>query len=239
MIFTNLFEIPLDVIIKAIIVHGILITVFIYMTFKIKKRGGKYAKRYLGAFYFTTAMGLVLNFIFIFIHDPFIVELLYYFTLYFLFLGTYFLLIFTLIIYKSEKIITKKKQILLLVILSIITWGMIFVPNGLVINESTDWYPQYSLTFFLYLIIVLSFGSVGPILYISVKIYYKFELIDLKRRWAFFFWGLIFLFTFAFGTLFSHFFPLTNLRSLWSIVSLFLVVTASILIYCGVVKKPT
>lgn len=229
--------IPLDVLLKAVVVHGILISVFIYMTVKIRKRGGKYAKVYLSAFYFSTAMGFVINFIFIFIFVPWIVKILYFFTLYFLFLGTFSLLIFNLIIYKSEKIITREKQLIILIILSIFTWGMILIPNGLVMNESTNWYPQYNLTFFLYLIIVLTFGSVGPIIYLSIKIYQNFELEQLKKRWAYFGWGLILLFTFAYGTLFSHAFSIPNIRSTWSLISLFLVIGSSALLYYGVVRK--
>ncbi|MGV9199228.1 MAG: hypothetical protein ACOC44_03800 [Promethearchaeia archaeon] len=237
MVFELILGIPLDVFLKGIVVHGILIGFFLFMSFKICKRGGKYARIYLTAFYFSTVMGFIINFVFIFIFISFIVQVLYYFTLYFLFLGTYFLLIFTFIIYQSEKIITKKRQIIILGILSLITWGMVLIPNGLVINETTNWDPVYSPVFFWFLVSLLTFGSVGPIIYISVKIYKNFELESLKRRWRFFGWGLILLFTFAYGTLISHILAIDIIRSVWSIISLFLVVGSSSLISYGIAKK--
>ena len=104
---------------------------------------------------------------------------------------------------------------------------MVFIPNGVEINASTDWKPVWSWFLFIYVMGVVTLVFI-PSLYFAVKIYKKFEEEQIRKKWRYFLIGLIGLYIFAFGTLFSNALNIQTFRTIWSIISLILVIISPI-----------
>ena len=114
---------------------------------------------------------------------------------------------------------------------------MIFIPDGVTINESTKWNPVYHIYFFIYLVIILSVFSFIPGIYYGIKLYYTLEEQYLKTRWKAFLIGILGLYVFAYGTLISNTLNIQDFRTIWSLVSVFLITIFSYLVYYGVAQN--
>ena len=234
-----LYQLDLTRIIQVYVVQGVICVFFLFLAYKILKRGRQRLNLILSGSYMTMAIGLIINFIYAPITNPqleLIVLILYYMTLFFLFLYPAFLLCFILILLKSEKIITTTKQIIIILVYAVILFCMVFIPNGVVINASTDWRPVWSWLLFIYVMGVVTLGFV-PSFYFSIKIYKEFEEEQIKKKWRYFIMGLIGLYIFAFGSLFANALNIQTFRTIWSIISLILVIISPISIYMGVGKQ--
>ena len=157
-------------------------------------------------------------------------------TLFFLYLFPVFLLVFVLIIYKSEKVFTTTKQSIIILICSVAIFCMVFIPGGVTINASTDWKPVWSWLFFSYLITVITIIYI-PAFYYSTKIYKEFEDEQLKKKWRFLLIGIFLLYMLNFGTLFSNTLNIQTFRTVWSMISLILVIVSPYMMYYGVGKQ--
>ena len=154
-----LYQLDLTRIIQVYVVQGVICVFFLFLAYKILKRGRQRLNLILSGSYITVAIGLIINFIYAPITNPqleLIVLILYYMTLFYLFLYPAFLLCFILILLKSEKIITTTKQIIIILVYAVILFCMVFIPNGVVINASTDWKPVWSWLLFIYVIGVIT-----------------------------------------------------------------------------------
>ncbi len=226
-------------IIQVYVAQGAVCVIFIILAYLILKRGKQRLNLIFSGSYLTVVIGFIINFILPPISHPkleLLVLILYYMTLFFLFLFPAFLLCFVLILLKSEKIITTSKQIIIIVVYAVILFCMVFVPNGVVINASTEWKPVWSWILFIYVMTVVSLGMFSS-LYYAFKIYKKFEEEQIKKKWRYFIIGLIGLYIFTFGTLFSNALNIQTFRNIWSIISLILVLISPVSIYLGVGKQ--
>ena len=112
----------------------------------------------------------------------------------------------------------------------------VFIPDGVTINASTEWKPVWSVAMFVYFISVIVILGMLPSLYYSVQIYKRFEDEQIKKRWKYFIYGIIGIYAFAIGTLFSNTLNVQLFRTIWSI-SFFGVVLSLILVYYGVGRQ--
>ena len=236
-------------ILQVYVAQGAVCVIFLVLASLILNRGRQRLNLILSGSYFTVAIGLtinivyaslpMINIVYTFLTNPqleLIVLILYYMTLFFLFLYPAFLLCFILILLKSEKIITTSKQIIIILVYAVILSCMVFIPNGVEINASTDWKPVWSWFLFIYVMGVVTLVFI-PSLYFAVKIYKKFEEEQIRKKWRYFLIGLIGLYIFAFGTLFSNALNIQTFRTIWSIISLILVLISPVSIYLGVGKQ--
>ncbi len=111
-----------------------------------------------------------------------IVCLLHYLVDYLIMLSNIFLLLFYLIIYRPETVITRKKQFLIILFYHFLLIPAFLIPNGVIINESTNWKPVWSLSFTLYLLILSIFYIAIPIIIIFIKVSLNLEKSPLKRK---------------------------------------------------------
>jgi len=239
MVFFQAPEISAQTFLKVFIVHGILFGSFLFIAYMILKRDRKWINIIASSFYISFATGLLLNFIFVLISfEPYgqIVLTLYYATMFFLMLGTFFLTIFSFILLQSESVFTKKKQLFLILICCIIVFCMVFIPNGVTINDSTDWNPVYSIGYFIYIFIVFTVFSVIPQIYCFIKIHGAFQNESLQKRWKFFIIGTTLLYIFCYGTIIYHTLDIQEIRTIWSLISLGLAVASAFLIFRGIGK---
>ena len=141
-----------------------------------------------------------------------------------------------MILYESEKVFITGKHVIIMIIYAAALSLMVIIPNGVTINASTDWKPVWSWMLFIYVIVVITLGFI-PCYYISIKIYKEFADDQLKKKWKLFILGLVGLHAFTFGTLLSNTLNIQTFRSIWSLISLVLVIISPYLMYYGVGKQ--
>ena len=224
---------------KVFIVHGIILFTFSIMAFMILKRDRKWINVVVSLFYLNFVVGFTINMLYIFFtEDPYalLVLMMYYSILFFLLLGTQFLTIFSLIMLKTEKLFTRKKQKIFIVIFLIANFCSFLIPGGVSLNSTTKWNPVYNEGYFIYIMIVFTILSVAPQIYCFFKIYGNFQQEFLKKRWLSFIIGTILLYILCYGTVVYNFLDIPEIRAMWALVSLFLSVGAAIFIYYGIIK---
>jgi hypothetical protein len=222
--------------IQVFIVQGLMGMFYLYMAYRILKRDTKGINLILSGFYICGGSGVIINMIYAFVFHEIIVIILHFFTYFVLCLSFVFLLIFVLILVKSEEKINKKVRRLLIISFSILFFGLLFIPNGITINSSTNWKPEWSFWFCIYSVILLSIFTIFPTLFYSLRLYNKFEHQELRKRWKFFIIGIIFYFFLYYGTTISNTLADPTFRLVWSLVSLPIIISAYF-IYYGVVKQ--
>ena len=218
------------------VIQGGFTVFFLYMAISVLRRGKKRPNLYLSGFYLLTAIGGLINIIYANIFVESIVYILHFITYYVLCYSLIFLLIFTLMILKPIARINTKLQITLLILVGIVLLGLLIIPGGIQINQSTNWKPNWSWGFFMYSVIVCSSILIIPTSYYSIRIYSKFENQHLKKKWKYFLIGMIAYFFLYYGTSFSNTLNNDNFRLVWSLISLPTLI-ALYLIYYGVGRQ--
>jgi hypothetical protein len=227
--------------ITVYIAQGIILLVFLYLAIRILLRDRKRLNIIFAGLYISPAIGLLINFIYAPMTDEFIVLILNFFTNFGLFYAPIFIVVFDLILLKSEKIISTSKQLMILFIYGIAMFSMVFllfIPGfGVTINSGTNWSPVWSLPFFLYVVFVETIGALIPSLYFSFQIYKKFEDEVLKKKWRFFIFGFIALMTFMYAIFISNFLGDPTIRLIIGVMGLILAILGGFLMYFGVGKQ--
>lgn len=194
------------------------------------------------AFYFSEAIGLIINFIYAPLEVWLAVKILNSLTNFFSFYAVMFLLVFVLIVSKSEAVFGRLKQHIVLLVSGAAYFSSIFIafiPElGVNITEATNFTPNWGLLFFLYLVIITTIFATIPTLYYIIKIYNDFEAEGLRKRWRFFFWGIILLYIFLYSIYVRNtFFPGTIFSTILALIGFILVLSGSIAIYYGVGRQ--
>ncbi len=227
---------------QVYIVQGILCVFFLLLAYRIITRKSTRLNLIFSAFYISEAIGLIINFIYAPLAIIPIVTILNFMTNFFSFYAVIFLLLFLLIISKSEAVFNKLKQRILIIITAILYFCMVFIafiPQlGVEISAGNDYTPNWGLVFFLYLLILTMVSATIPTFYYILKVYNKFEDKSMKERWKFFLYGVILLYGFLYLVYFRNtFWPGSDISTVLSIIGLALVVCGSIAIYYGVGRQ--
>lgn len=224
-------------IIQVYVLQGIIAAFFLYLAYKILKRDTKRLNLMFSLGFISSAVGLLLNFIYAPLTDETVVIVLYYITIFVIYLFGAFFVVFVLMLLKSEKVITPKKQAIYVIIYFVAELCSVFIPDGVTINASTDWKPVWSVALFIYFVSVIVILGMLPSLYYSVQIYKRFEDELIKKKWKYFIYGIIGIYAFAVGTLFSNTLNVQLFRTIWSGISLVLVIASPLLLYYGVGRQ--
>ena len=223
------------------VAQGLVCAFFIFLAYKILKRDRKRLNIIFSGFYLSAVIGFIINFIYGPIADENIVLILNFLTNFGIFYAPIFLVVFDLILLKSEKVITLNKQILILIGYGIIMFSMLFFVLsedwGITLNEDTEWFPVWTLPFFLYVLLAESIFAVIPALYLNFQIYTKFEDEQLKKKWKFFILGVCILLVFMYGIFFSNFLDISALRTIIGVIGLICAIFGGYLMYYGVGKQ--
>ncbi|MFW9990286.1 MAG: hypothetical protein ACFFC3_16720 [Candidatus Odinarchaeota archaeon] len=220
--------------------QGILFAFFIFLAYEILKRDRKRLNIIFSGFYLSAIIGLFVNFIYAPLDDVKLVLFLNYLTNFGIFYSPIFLVVFELILLKSEKVITSTKQLLILIVFGIAMFCMIFMVYiegvGVEIDPNVSWSPHWMLPFFLYLVIIVSI-VVFFAFYLSFQIYKKFEDEQLKKKWRFFIFGVADLIIFMYGIFISNFLNQAIFRMVMGAIGLILAIAGGYLIYIGVGRQ--
>jgi len=223
--------------IQIYIIQGIVCIYFLILAIKIIRRGRKRLNIVLSAAYFIACIGFIANFIYAPLTEPTIVLVLYYVAIYCTFMFPGFILVFILIIHKSEKIFTEFKQNFILLSYGILLFCMVFIPGGVIINESTNWIPVWNIYMAIYLILLTSLYGFVPALYFSLKITKMFENEELKKKWNYFIIGFIGIYAFGLTIILTNVISNEIGKIILRILGLILVIISPYLIYYGVGKE--
>ncbi len=220
--------------------QGILFAFLLFLAYKILNRDRKRLNIILSLYYLFVVIGVLINFVYAPLEDDVIVRILNFLTNFFIFGASIFIVVFELILLKSEKVITFPKQLLIILIYEIALFCMIFfvfVPEWGVTLNPTTLAPTWSIPFLIYLVLVVTLGSVIPILYFALQISKKFEDEILRKRWKFFIIGVCALFIFMYGIFISNTLDNSTIRTAMGALGLILAITGGYLIYYGVGKS--
>ncbi|MHA1106621.1 MAG: hypothetical protein ACTSPN_13030 [Promethearchaeota archaeon] len=221
--------------IQVFLVQGLAGVFYFFIGYKIIRRERREINIILSSFYFVVVIGVILNIIYVNVFNKTAILVLHFITYYLFCLSLIFLLIFVLILLKSDKIITLKKQVTLFTIYALLLIVLWFIPDGIRLNEFS-WKPEWSWFFFTYSIVICSSITIGPTIYISFKIYRTFQKDLLKKKWIFFLVGIFGYFFLFYGTSLSNTLANPTFRLIWSIVSLPTLISIYF-IYHGVAKQ--
>ncbi len=172
-----------------------------------------------------------------------VIEVFNFLTNFCLLLGPIFLVVFQLILLKSEKIVTKKRQVILIISYSIVLLFMIAFmfgeETGVDINSGTSWIPIYHLPIYIFLVVVHSIGSTIPTIYLSFKVLKKLTNPMLRNKWKFFMVGIHSLNFFMYGTYTSYILEVIihGFRFAWSVAGFFIVIIGGYLLFYGVGRQ--
>ncbi|MHA1671841.1 MAG: hypothetical protein ACTSV5_14905 [Promethearchaeota archaeon] len=220
--------------IQVFLVQGLTGLFFLFIGYKTIRRERSGINVILSIFYFVVVIGVIINMIYVYIFNEIVVLFLHFITYYLFCLSLIFLLIFVLILFKTNKI-TFKKQVTIFIIFSLLLVVLWFIPDGMRLNE-VSWIPEWSWPFFIYSIVICSSIAIGPTIYISFKIYRSFQKEILKKKWVFFLIGMCGCFFLYYGTSLSNTLADPTFRLIWSIISLPTLISIYF-IYYGVAKS--
>ncbi|MFX1523261.1 MAG: hypothetical protein ACFFCC_07155 [Promethearchaeota archaeon] len=211
---------------------------FAYLAYRILKRDRKRLNIIFAGFYLSGVIGNIFNFIYGPIPYIGAVLVLNYLTNFGIFYAPIFLVVFDLMLLKSEKVINTTKQLLILIGYGIAMFCMIFfiiTPGwGVTLGPTTEWSPVWALPFFLYLICIESIFAVGPILYLSFRVYNKFEDEQLKKKWKQFIYGFCALIVFLYAIFISNFLNISIVRTVAVGIGIICALVGGYLMYNGV-----
>jgi hypothetical protein len=187
-------------------------------------------------------MGSVLNIIYYLISFEgleILVSFLHILAYIFFLLGFVFLLMFNLLILKSEKVFVPRKQTIL-ILGYIALFSVLFVVglgfNGVLLNPSNDWTPEWSLPFFITSLILAIPFLIVPIIYYSSKILQEMQDKTVRGKWKIFMLGVVIYSLVLIGTALVNFLNIAEIRQIWSIFALILFLMV-FTIYYGVGKQ--
>jgi len=223
------------------IVQGVVLAVFLYLAIRILLRDRKRLNLMFAGLYISPAVGVLMNFIYAPLTDESIVLLLNFLANFGAIYSPIFIVVFDLILLKSEKIISTSKQLAILIAYGIVVLGMgifLLIPGfGVTINAGTNWAPVWSIPIFVYVVLILTCFATIPALYLSIKIYQKFEDEQLKKKWKFFIYGFIALVTFMYLIFISNTLADATFRLILPGIGIILAILGGLLMYYGVGRQ--
>ena len=194
-------------------------------------------------FFVSIALGLLINAAYVLINAIVLSEplalLLNYISGFLIFYGPIFMLATNFILLHSGATYSLKSELKLVLSYAVVLGFMaiFYFFDGIEFNESTNWSPEWSLPYFIYIVVVVSGFAVIPTLYTSVKILKTMEDKQLRKRWIRLMISLIGLFTYLYLAFLSNYMNTANLSSLLSIYAITVPLWVW-LIYKGVKKEP-
>jgi len=228
-------------ILQVYIIQGAICFFFLFIGYKIIKRGPKKRLNQIFALFFLiVAASLIVNFIYAPIEDTnlqLFVTILNIFTIYFTVLAMGFLLIFILIIEKSEKIINTQKQIIIIIIYAALLSILFFIPDGaeVAITPAGQSSPVWNLPFVIYTLSIEGITLILTIWY-SMRILKKFEDRNLAKKWKFFIIGVCIIWYIGIGVPINNYLDNATIRLIFGLSGIVIVIGAY-LVYYGVGKQ--
>lgn len=210
---------------------------YLLIALLILKRSTKRLNKIFSMFFICVASGTIVNVIYAAIFISSVVTFLNILTFYLFSLAMVFLLVFDLILLKSEKVITNAKQAIIIIGWAVLLIGLFIIglSGGVQVDDATNWKPIWYMPFFLYALII---GTVMIIAtyFFAIQIHKQFEDPILKKKWKYYLVGVTFFYFVWIGTSVSNFLANESIRTVWALISLVALLTTYAMYY-GVGKQ--
>ena len=205
--------------------------IFLFIAYKILKRNWNRLTLTLSFFYISISIGFILNAVYVPFEINPLVIILVLLSIFFILLGPIFLVLFNVIIFKTEKqYISKLERIYIILYISILILCLL-IPQGIKINESTEWRPIFSWLFLIVIYFFITFFILLPLYFLSVKLYKSFEDTNLKKKLRYFFLGIFGLAFTLYGVILYNTWDNPIFRTIWSITTSIVLLASTALIY--------
>ena len=224
------------------VVDMIMALFFLFLGFSTLLRKRSRLNTTFSLFFISIALGLLINAAYAIINgilrsEP-IALFLNYVSGFLIFFGPIFMLATNFMLLHSGVSYGLESELKLIIGYAVVLGSMaiFYFLGGIRFNESTNWSPDWSLPYFIYIVIVVSGFAVIPTLYTTAKILRTMVDKLLRRRWKRLMVSLIGLFTYLYLAFLSNFLNTSNLNSILSIYALSVPLWVW-LIYKGVKKE--
>jgi MFS family permease len=209
---------------------------FLFIAFLILKRDKKRLNVLLSSLFIFVFIGVLLNVIYAPLTNIPLITVLSYLTVFFLFGCTIFPVVFNLIVLKSEKIITSKRQAIIILGYLGLFILLFLIPGAIIIEESNNYVPQWNLLFFISLTIIFVGFTAIPFIITAIQISKKFEDPQLKKKWKYYMLSAPFYHLNAVMVGLCNYINNPDLRLMWNAIAL-LLFAVGYLMYYGVGKQ--
>jgi hypothetical protein len=234
------FQLTTGRILTVYVAQGLILVIFLYLAIKILLRDRKRLNAIFAGLYIAPAIGTLINFIYAPLTDVSLVLILNFFTNVGAIYAPIFVVVFDLILLKSEKIISTSKQLAILILYGIVVLCMgifLLIPGFGITIGPPNWSPVWSIPIFLYVVVILTCFATIPALYFSIKIYQNFEDETLKKRWRYFIFGFISFMTFMYLIFISNTLANATFRLILAGIGIVLTIIGGFLMYYGVGRQ--
>ncbi len=209
----------------------ILVFIFIFIVYKFLRRNRNRLTYTASIFYIVTATGFILNAIYFTIRVNPLVSILYFITVYLFFFSAIFPITFNIQLLQSEEVFTKKKQLLVILVYGILLFCSLLLPEGMAINENTNWAPRWNWNLLIIMYIFTISLIIVPFFYTSLKIYSVIEDNNLKKRWKFYILGFGGFAFFLSGLILYSAWNNPTFRTIWAFVTVTFFLFAAFMYY--------
>ncbi len=172
-------------------IYGFIAFLFLFLGSKVYRRNKtNRVNQMFSMCFFTTGGGLLVNLVYAPMTDPGPVIFLNILTNYFACFGLGFLLVGTLIIYRSNTVVSDRLKVVVIVLYALVLAGLFFLPGGAIINLDSS--ITWSFPFVTYGLIASQVVFATTALF-AVRSYFDFEDVAVKKKFRQFILGVILL----------------------------------------------
>jgi len=218
----------------------ILASIFLFIAIKLLKRTRPRPIITLSILYFLLIAGFIFNIIHVIIRtihpeNVLLLEVIYFLTFFPLLFAPIFLLTFIISILKLGDVFTLKKQLIITLIYGFVTLLIFFIPDGITFTE--QWQPIYSWAFFAAIYTSFTIFITIPTIWYSRRLVKTFQDKILKKKLITFLIGVFAMYSVIYGGVLYLTWQNPLFRTIWSVVTFFLMIPSGILIYLGIGRE--
>ncbi len=222
---------------------------FSSLAFQILKRRRQRLNIIFSGFFISVIISNILNMIYGAMSDHTVILILNFFANFFSCFSGIFILIVNMIILESTIIFPVKRQnryilrygiLLFFGILILVLLGVLLKKPDKIGVEITDkGAPKFSPIFFIYIISIITFFAVIPIIRTSLKIYISFETRALKKKWLYYFIGTLGAFSILYLIFIGNLLDNETFKLIISIYGISVIIWVSLMYYGFGIKIKT
>lgn len=219
----------------------ILASNFLFIAIKLLRRTRPRPIITLSIFYILSTSGFVFNVIHVLIgiyqpDNALLLQVIYFFSFYPLLFSGIFILTFIISILKLADVFTLKKQIIITLIYGLITFMIYFIPDGITFTEFTR-RPVYSWVLFAAIYSVFTLYIALPTIWYSRRLVKTFQDKILRKKLITFLIGVFGMYITVYGAALYLTWQNSLFTTIWSVVTFFIMIPSSILIYIGIGRE--
>ena len=218
------------------VIQSFLILFFTIIGIKILKRNRNRLTSILSTFYLLVPTGLFFNLVLLPINNNPTSTILYFIAFFLISFGLIFLVVFLRNLLNIDFDTNSKVDFFIIFLYGLLISIPFVIPEGLNLNESTNWMPIYSWYLFTILYSILTVMIIIPSTIYFKKLYNKFEKIELKKKLRFFTAGSYGMFFSSYGAILYNTWQNPIFKFIWTFLSL-VNIPSGLLIYYGIARN--